>query len=354
MSDFDNTLKKFKIKDTKRAIYQIRNTYPDDDLIKSYKDFLYIRDYLHYYQFNPTVFHNLVELTNNIWDTTKRISRLSLVNTLKRYVKQSESRSFEPKTTQLLFQLFQHTICQTERISKKQLPEIQRIANYLLKDQVLNEQATQWLCDHVSSSPHVINRMLRYPSESKNITRWVGENCDNDNWRNRRAELIGWVLNENPSYIVADKVLIADFECMNRHDKKVLKEYLEFQKFNDQIDHEFQHLLEGGDDLPDITPNLNFSKRFYDVPLDLKFSRMMLSVPDFNSLEDDFFIGLNNIKSVTMQWGAYYSKLPLDKKVEIIKRFYNIETYWTTLKLGKKLGSLPLLEWLLRKLQNVN
>ncbi|HRN73853.1 MAG TPA: hypothetical protein PLM81_12040, partial [Ginsengibacter sp.] len=72
-------------KQLQKAIIKLEDTYPDDDLILSYSDFLKVRDYLPYYQFNPAVMYKLVQLTNNTWSSATRISRLSLLQKIKQY-----------------------------------------------------------------------------------------------------------------------------------------------------------------------------------------------------------------------------------------------------------------------------
>ncbi|KAA6340934.1 hypothetical protein EZS27_011239 [termite gut metagenome] len=68
-----------------KATYEIEHPYPDNKCITCYKDFLRARDYLPYYQFNPTVFQSLVQLAVDSWNTPKRINRILLLDAIQKY-----------------------------------------------------------------------------------------------------------------------------------------------------------------------------------------------------------------------------------------------------------------------------
>ena len=74
-----------------RAITELENTYPSNNLISCYQDFLKHRDFLHLYQYNEKVFISLIDLTLNLWNSDKRINRASLISVTKKYFKQAES-----------------------------------------------------------------------------------------------------------------------------------------------------------------------------------------------------------------------------------------------------------------------
>ncbi len=339
----------YKLEDAKKALYKISNPNPSNSLINNYKDFLQVRDYLHFYQFNIVVFRKLLKLTNDLWLSSQRISRYSLVVTLKRYSKNT-SESFDNKTNQMLFTLFLNSIENTDFVTKRQSPQIQQLTNSLLKDRILPEKLVIWLCQNTYKSTHIINRLLRFPAKSKAVSKWALSNFEEDNLRSRRAELIGWVLNHNPNYVVPERILVADFEYMNKVDRQTLKDIQEYNTFSQEVDKEFGDLIEDEDDRFQEYREPKFTQRFYSVPLDSKYSELCLSVPDFGRMERDFYSGLNNIRLITMQWGIYYSHLPDDKKVELMKPYFNEETYWTTLKIAKKIKSENLLKWLVQKL----
>ena len=129
-----------------RAIIELENPYPKDNLILSYSDFLKVRDYLSCFQFNPIFFDNLVNLANDKWNTEKRISRLSLLQKIKQYyhitqqdtTKDYYNRNTKPnfqiavETRKSLFDLFKKTFEERNYISHKQLDEARKICNNIL------------------------------------------------------------------------------------------------------------------------------------------------------------------------------------------------------------------------------
>src|SRR5690554_1514292 len=109
----------------KRALIAIENPMPEDDLINDYKDFLKVRDFLHYYQFNPKVFGSLAKLCNALWHSEKRINRLSLVNSLKSYGKSTEPINDLPlDVRQQLFELFRKSFEEANVLRENQVEEI--------------------------------------------------------------------------------------------------------------------------------------------------------------------------------------------------------------------------------------
>src|SRR5690554_4292073 len=166
-----NTQNKIKIN---RAIIEIKNPYPEDDMILCYSDFLKVRDYLRYYQFNPIVFDNLVRLTNDIWKTKQRINRLSLLRKIKQYKNlvlynylgshfNMPVFEFSMETRKLLFELFKKTFEDSSFISEKQLEEARMIANSLLINVILSPIEEEWLWVNAPTSELILNRVLRYP-----------------------------------------------------------------------------------------------------------------------------------------------------------------------------------------------
>ena len=81
-------------KDLQSLILKYDKPDAPDDLILTYQDFLRVKDFLIYYPFNPVVFQNLLKLTIDLWTSNKRISRLSLLQGIKRYSDLSANKSF--------------------------------------------------------------------------------------------------------------------------------------------------------------------------------------------------------------------------------------------------------------------
>ena len=79
-----------KNEELQKAIVKIEKPWPPDDKIGSYQDYLRIRDLIIYHQFNPAVFEQILDLALSNWASTTKVSRHSLVMTIRRYVSEQE------------------------------------------------------------------------------------------------------------------------------------------------------------------------------------------------------------------------------------------------------------------------
>jgi hypothetical protein len=360
-----------------REIVQLEKPYPKDDLIKSYKDFLLIRDFLPFYQFNIKVLDSLVDLACTSWHAEERVSRTSLLTTIKRYLKTSNveigSAFSRNKPTPLtievrlkLFKLFQCCFETPGRLSKKQSTEAKGIANSILMNLCLDPAAEKWLCKNVDQSEHILNRVLRYPIKSKVITQWAQQAATANTYRLRRAELTGWIIDVQPDFTLDKQTLIDDFEHLNAVDKKAIKKYETAIATNLLIENALDHISseykfpkppiqrEEGD-LEFITtyPDLKLSKRFYNVPRD-NANIISSEIPDFDTMRNTFYKNIDTTFKITMLWSIYYSRLDMPLKSELLKKYYCEETYLSFFKICRRLESLELWAWLKGKQQKTS
>lgn len=357
-----------------RAIIELENPFPKDDLILSYSDFLKVRDYLSYFQFNPILFDNLVKLANDKWDTKIRISRLSLLQKLKQYyhITQQDktsgyySRNTKPnfqiavETRKSLFDLFKKTFEERNYISHNQLDEARKICNNLLINLELTTIEEKWLCSHFSLSELILNRVLRYPIKSKIISNWAKSNFHNNILRSRRAELLSWVIDQDPGFEIGEQILLDDFDYLNKKDMQAIQDY------DDEI--AANKIMEQGleDYLPKKThsiffddtyhkerfglsvPELKLSKRPYAIPLDTS-KEYPVSIPNFDALKKDFHTNLPTHQKVTMIWAIAYSRLDNEIKYSLLKKYYSHETYYSLYRVCKKTKNIELLKWILER-----
>jgi len=308
---------------------EVENHYPDDNLIICYKDFLRIRDYLHCYQFNPTVFKSLVELTINLWETKEKINRLSLLTAIKRYHYNNSKRLLELdiQTKKHIFVLFKNTFEKAQFLTEKQVVAAQSLFNPLLISLSLTSEEEKWFCDNEGKTPFILNRILRYPVRSKIISQWVTEHFHSDKLRTRRAEAVGWILDENPDFIIDEQTLIDDFEHANLLDIEKIKS------------DSFHYGYRGG----------TVIKRFYtklEIPADSN------SLPDFECVRKYFYDNFDTIKRQTMLWAAAYSRLDIQQKIDLLKKYYSDELFVSLFNIGKKYKLIEILKWLQPKAKN--
>lgn len=369
---------KYKLLQLQRAIYSIKHPYPNDDLIVTYADFLKVRDYLNFYQFNPLILDNLLSITIDNWETKKRFNRLSLLQSIKSYLfihKQNFNADnsnkncnpdniFSLHTKKMLFDLFTKVFEKDGFISKKQVDEARKICNNYLIGLELCPEHIEWLCLNASNSEIILNRVLRYPRKSKYISNWVKDNFNNDLYLTRRAELVGWIIDQDINYEIEKQILINDFETLNRKDIQAIKNYDNEQLANKMMMNELLEYLpkkpkpffldEADDDgsydnIIDLTePSLILSRRFYAIPIDSSL-HYPVSIPDFDKLTQFFYDNIDFIHKTTMIWAITYSRIDKQLKEKLLKKYYCEETFSSLFRVSKQNKYLNLLEWMLVK-----
>lgn len=374
--------------DIQRTILELEKPYPKDDLILSYSDFLTVRDYLCYYQFNPIVFSNLIHLLNNEWKAKTRINRLSMLQKIKQYyrgtqkgaaryyfsIKVISNHQLSMDTRKMIFELFKKVFEESEYISERQIDEARKICNNLLIDIELTPTEEEWLCSNAANDDLILNRVLRYPVKSEIISNWARSNFKNDILRSRRAELLSWIIDQEPTFEIEQQILIDDFEYLNKNDIQAVQNYsdeiaanlkaiqdhedeIEFDKIierdlgvslaqNSDLDFFDNFFPESEFTLPD--PELKLSKRPYGIPIDdsKDYPKM---VPDFKMLREEFYINLPTFHKATMIWAIGYSRLDNALKYELLKKYYNNETYHSMYKVCKRTKNIELLKWILEQ-----
>lgn len=358
-----------------RAIAAIERPYPPDNLIQTYKGFLKLRHVLPYYRYNANVLAALVDIVCNAWYSKERVNRLSLVSAIKQYgskvkaVKSYYGRSkaelhpFPVEVNKKICWLFQRTFDIELPVNRKQAESIKALCNSLLINAAMGEEEESWLCQNVENSPMILNRVLRYPQRSQVISKWAAENYTRDFSHNRRAEMVGWVLDVNPSFVVDKQTLTDDFEFLNLKDKAAIQQYDEEVQAKKIMDNELGGLLapdEAGNRLPDIfgydgppagyssvPPQLEIPKRFYSAPLmqDL-YARYNTAVPDYEAIKSEFYDTLELFQNKTMLWAITYSRLAMPRKTALLKKHYNRATSNSFFYICRRLQSVELLQWL--------
>jgi hypothetical protein len=89
----------------------------------------------------------------------------------------------------------------------------------------LSHEEEKWLCDNAFKNNNFLNRVLRYPICSSVISQWVKDNYNNDALRERRSELLSWIVNEDQKHEVSIQTLIDDFEYFYLKDTIAKQEY---------------------------------------------------------------------------------------------------------------------------------
>jgi hypothetical protein len=327
-----------------KAILEIENPYPDDNLITNYKDFLKVKDYLPYYQFNVTVFQSLLKLTIDNWDTSKRISRIKLLELIKRYSigriddifwkRENPLASLDIPTRKNLFAVFKNIFEKPQSLSQQQVSRAQQIGNFLLVNLPLTEEEKMWLCENESKLAIPVACILKYSVRSKIISRWAYIQYDRDNLRTHRAEVSSWIIDENPNFEIDKQTLIDDFEYTNLLDTAIIRA-------NRREDYRYY-----SNSMSKYHSGIKLSNRSYTISF---FSDLPNTIPDFTELRKYFYENIDIIWKKTMLWAVAYSRLGTKQKSELLKKYYADELHLSLFYIGKKYRLTEVLEWLKTK-----
>jgi len=342
------------------ALYELERPKPPKNLIVNYAGFLQHRDLLHYYQFSLPVLESLIQLNYDLWLSNKRISRLSLIQTTRRYAAlHKKPIPYSSECRDKLFDLFRWVVIeQVTKGNKKAITAMQFSINTLLKKLILQDDQLRYLCENAARSPSVVNRLLRYPVKNPVISQWVKDNFSIDHYRTRRAEMISWLLNEDPNFVVDKEVLMADFEYVNALDQQLLADYLAERDAEYIVRRDLGGKVDGIEPvvynrfydpkIPDYEthiPEPIFHRRFY--PAFLSFGKgHPFGTPDFARIRKDFYTYLDKSISITMLWATYYSHLSVKQKEALLIKHYIPDAYGTFFRLARQMKSINLLRWL--------
>lgn len=325
-----------------------------DDLIVTYKDFIRVRDFLSYYPFNPVVFDQLLKLTIDLWTSDMRISKLSLLQGIKRYYlvycgKQSDkstptgltSENLPDETKELIFDLFKMTVEDPRFIIPSQADAAIDLANSLVIGMTLPDEKILWLCDHALVVKQALNRLLRYPYKSRIISEWVKNNYDNDNFRERRSEIMGRIMDYEPDFEIQKSTILDDFRYLNDVDIIKLKEY--------SIDEKgyFSSCTPWGDHTSTIRHNF----KIYGAPFG-RLPKELDRLDEVNSVLRFVYSDLDNIRMKLKIWAIAQSRIEKDTKVELFKKYYSEKTHLEIIRANEKIKSADLLRWILERMEN--
>jgi len=355
-----------KRQDLQKAITKFEKPWPNDNLIANYLDFLHHRDLIIYHRFNPVVFEHLVDLTLFHWTASQKVSRSSLVMTIRRYASQQEAdlNTLDLSVKTKVFELFKLTLQRPEFIPQGQRDEVGKWAAQLMYGLLLEGTQLNDLCELASHHPKALNRILRYPSQSVIISNWVSAHFEHPVLRLRRAEAVGWMVDTNPEFEVDDAIIRRDFEHMNDLDRSAVTNLVMGDAVNELFNTDWlsgfpiDHTIpQDPFDSPHKPPSFAFGKdrielikRFYPVPT-VHDKTADNWVPDFEALESFFEANHASLLKVTMVWGIAYSRIDKKLKTKLLRKYYCPETHYSIFRVASKHGLLDLLKWMLKQMK---
>lgn len=355
-----------KKQDLLKAIVKIEKPWPQDDKIGSYQDFLRHRDLIIYHQFNPVVLAQILDLALLNWSSTTKVSRHSLVMTIRRYVSELEFdvNRLSPSIKIKLFDLFTLTLTQLDRVPKGQREDVEKWAAQLILGVHFESPQLRELCDFALHHPKALNRILRYPAKSEIISAWAFENFDHPVLKLRRAEAVGWLLDVNPAFEVNEITIRADFDHMNEMDREAVSNVVMSDVVHQLFKTDWPPDFPIDNEIP-VEPyevekkklppfafgkdKVELIKRFY--PVKTVYDKAADNwVPDFEALEEYYQQNQETLRKVTMVWGIAYSRIDKKRKSQLLRKYYCPETHYSIFRVATKHKLLDLLKWMSKQL----
>jgi len=266
-----------------------------------------------------------------------------------------------------VFWLFtQVVIHENMNYSRETIAGLKFSANNMLTGMMLTDEQQWYLVEHVEASFHVLNRILRYPKRSAIFSQWVRQHFFEEAYRLRRAELIGWLLDEDPGYCVDLTVLTADFEYIYRLDKQLIQQYEEEFEAYKVVKKDLQPVFITEADLEMQMPgfylppfiNLETLRPVFEPTRKQYYENMITDEehayekPDLAKERKYFYKNREVVLAATMAWAVAYSRLDAKEKARLLKQYFNPDIDYTFLKIGSRLKNVAFLEWLERRIFN--
>lgn len=338
-------------KKIERQLFELDNKKLPSKGFSDYKEFLKNQHLVLLYPFEKTFLLSLIELAINCYTNKIRYNKTLLFRTLKSYYHKKENIiHFPEELVEKLFNIFKSEISSENQI----LDTI----NYLLIGQKLNHNQISFLVEHAFESSVSLNRILQYPFKNKQITCWVKYYYEDDRLRDRRIELTSWLLDEDIYFRPSNQILFDDHAYRYERDAKNFCHQCYFgTKLNPIFDRADFEENEYVNDFPNRTSEELKKEWFWTKYL---YERKELDINELaNFMKQTFrwskhvFTPWNAIEPVElfkgrlMVWAIAYSRLPMNQKISCLKTEFSPDLIHSYLKVGKRLKSKELLQWLL-------
>lgn len=121
----------------------------------------------------------------------KRIRTLDCLKVLRSFVHNPISdETLSPTTVHVLFEIYKHYIF-------SQNEELQWCVSSIVKNQILDDQAIDWLLANESKSTHIVNRLLLFPAAHPKIKKWAKRAYRTGAFPDRRSEVIALLIEDD-------------------------------------------------------------------------------------------------------------------------------------------------------------
>ncbi len=363
-----------------REIIKINPKVPSPDIIQNYKDVTKTKGYLRYYNFHPLVFESLFNIAYQKFFSEERYDKKYLFDIVRiHYKKRPKNYVHSPELFDKIVLLFKGAMLSDN-------PAAKMCARSLVRNIPLPEEFLEWLMKHFSVSEEIATTLLRYPFEHPLIYKWVNQNFEDEDLRQRRSELIALKLNQDHTFKVSPSTIIADLEYyiqdeINGYKRFINDSILYYNELETDLGarpsgyEEFEQKMNNYIQMYSVLPSLNAD--VYDrstIMQQIGEIEIFLSLYEIESFFKHYHYRYKHYRifeshstshlpieevyskvlfyhphelAKRMIYGVFYSNLPKKTKERLIKVYITEKTISLIERIAIKMKSTTLLKWLM-------
>jgi hypothetical protein len=125
-----------------------------------------------------------------------RMRTLDCLKVLRSLIRNTTSgEAFRPATVHVLFEIYKHYIFDGSE-------ELQWCISAIVKDQLLDDEAVDWLLANENQSEHIVNRLLLFPTAHPKIKAWAKRAYQTNAFPDRQYQVVALLIEKDlPSYV---------------------------------------------------------------------------------------------------------------------------------------------------------
>lgn len=148
---------------------------------------------------NDTVSHiaNIILAAIRAQDRMRTMDCLKILRGLVRNTTPEEALG--PATVHVLFEIYKHYVFDVRE-------ELQWCVSSIVKDQLLDDEAIDWLLANENQSEHIVNRLLLFPTAHPKIKEWAKRAYQMKTFHQRQYQVIALLIEKDlPSYVEGEE-----------------------------------------------------------------------------------------------------------------------------------------------------
>ncbi len=161
-----------------------------DDFCASTKDIYENRYLLRELPYEDWIVNKVGSIILSAIRNKKRFRQLPCLKVLRSIVKNNYSPPLSRNTISILYEIYKQYI-----FSGKE--DYEWCVSSLIKGRELKPEEIEWFERNWAKSNHIVNRLLRYPSNNLQVSSWAKERYENHELLDRKSEIIARFINDD-------------------------------------------------------------------------------------------------------------------------------------------------------------